>query len=255
MIRVVGRLDIKGENLIKGICLEGLRVIGPPNEFAIKYYNEGIDELIYLDTVASLYGRGNLLRVIEETTMEVFVPLIAGGGIRSVEDMRSVLRVGADRVAINTAALSNPNLISEGANTFGTQCIVLSIAAKKQKEGCWECYVEGGRERTGIDVVEWAQKGVELGAGEILLTSIDRDGTLSGFDTELLAAVARNSKVPVIASGGAGTEEDCALALTKGRADALAIGSILHYNKSNIKTIKSYLDKSGFEVRPQSVPA
>ena len=176
MKRIAARLDIKGNNLIKGICLEGLRVVGAPNAYAEKYYDSGIDELVYIDAVASLYGRNSLIEILESTSKNVFVPLVVGGGIRSLEDMDSLLRAGADRLAINTAAFSNSSLITQGAETYGTQCIVLSIAAKKIREDKWECYTEGGREPTGVDVIDWVKSAEGLGAGEIFLTSIDRDG-------------------------------------------------------------------------------
>ena len=204
MKRIAARLDIKGNNLIKGICLEGLRVVGSPNAYAEKYYDSGIDELVYIDAVASLYGRNSLVEILESTSKNVFVPLVVGGGIRSIEDMDSLLRAGADRLAINTAAFSNSSLITQGAETYGTQCIVLSIAAKKIREDKWECYTEGGREPTGIDVIDWVKNAEGLGAGEIFLTSIDRDGTQSGMDTDLIKKVSNSTSLPVIASGGRG---------------------------------------------------
>ena len=202
MKRIAARLDIKGNNLIKGICLEGLRVVGAPNAYAEKYYDSGIDELVYIDAVASLYGRNSLIEILESTSKNVFVPLVVGGGIRSLEDMDSLLRAGADRLAINTAAFSNSSLITQGAETYGTQCIVLSIAAKKIREDKWECYREGGREPTGVDVIDWVKSAEGLGAGEIFLTSIDRDGTQSGMDTDLIKKVSNSTSLPVIASGG-----------------------------------------------------
>ena len=181
-IRLIARLDIKGPNLIKGIHLEGLRVIGDPQEFAVRYYRQGADELLYMDVVASLYGRNNLSDIVQRAVRNVFVPITVGGGIRNLDDVRHILRCGADKVAINTAAVARPELVREVSRRFGAQCTVLSIEAKQQGPGKWEAYTDNGRERTGLDVVEWARRGAELGAGEILLTSVDREGTRKGFD-------------------------------------------------------------------------
>ena len=199
--RLIPRLDVKGKNLIKGIHLEGLRVIGDPQAFARKYYEDGADELLYVDVVASLYGRNSLHDIVRRTAQDVFVPLTVTGGLRSVDDVREMLRAGADKVGINTAATKRPELIREVARKFGSQCMVLSIEAKRTSAGKWEAFTDNGREPTGLDVVEWAQRGVELGAGEILLTSVDQEGTRDGFDTDLIAAVASVVPVPVIASG------------------------------------------------------
>jgi cyclase len=181
-IRLIARLDIKGPNLIKGVHLEGLRVIGSPNEYALKYYQQGADELIYMDCVASLYGRNSLEEIIQNAAKDVFVPMTVGGGIRSVEDATNLLRCGADKVAVNTAAVANPQLISGISQRFGSQCMVLSIEAKQVGPDKWEVFTDNGRERTGLDVIDWVKKGVDLGAGEILLTSVDREGTRKGFD-------------------------------------------------------------------------
>jgi len=181
-VRLVARLDIKGPNLIKGIHLEGLRVIGAPNEHALRYYQQGADEFIYMDCVASLYGRNNLGDIVQNAVKDVFVPITVGGGIRSVEDATHLLRCGADKVAVNTAAVANPKLISDIARRFGSQCMVLSIEAKQIGPDRWEVFTDNGRERTGLDVVVWVKQGVALGAGEILLTSVDREGTRKGFD-------------------------------------------------------------------------
>lgn len=175
-LRIIPRLDIKGPNLIKGIHLEGLRVMGDPQEFAIRYYEAGADELVYMDIVASLYGRNNLSDIIRRTADQVFIPITVGGGIRSVDDARHILRSGADKVAINTAAIARPELVTEVARRFGSQAMVLSIEAKQVGPGKWEAYTDNGRERTGLDVIEWVKRGVELGAGEVLLTSVDREG-------------------------------------------------------------------------------
>ncbi|MGY4503307.1 cyclase [Bradyrhizobium sp. GM24.11] len=207
-LRIIPRLDIKGKNLIKGVQLEGLRVMGDPQEFALDYYRAGADELVYMDIVASLYGRNNLSDIIRRAADQVFIPITVGGGIRSVDDARHILRSGADKVAINTAAIARPELIGEVARHFGSQAMVLSIEAKQVAQGKWEAYTDNGRERTGLDVLQWARRGVEMGAGEILLTSVDREGTRKGFDIDLISQVSKLATVPVIASGGMGSIED-----------------------------------------------
>lgn len=238
--RIIPRLDVKGPNVVKGIRLEGLRVVGNPAELAKKYYNEGADEILYIDIVASLYERNNLMHIVEQTTAEgVYIPITVGGGIRTIFDIKQILRVGADKVAINTAATRNPNLIKEAARIFGSQCIVGSIEAK-YKNGKWEAYTDNGREETGLDAIEWAKKLVELGAGEILITSVDRDGTEKGYDTELIQKITEAVSVPVIASGGAGSIEDIQKCFET-NCDGLAVGTILHYNKENLQNIKSSL--------------
>lgn len=248
-VRLIARLDIKGENLIKGIQLEGLRVIGNPQEFATSYYNDGIDELIYMDTVASLYGRNNLASIVEYTSENIFVPLTVGGGIRSLADVEKMLRAGADKVAINTAAISNPKLISEVAKTFGAQCMVLSIEAKARGVGQWEAYSDNGREPSGKSVVDWAKQVVEMGAGEILLTSVDREGTRRGFDVELVKAVTDVVSVPVIASGGMGNSGHLLEVVKQGKANAVAMADILHYRRATLSEIRSEASKLGIKVR------
>ncbi|MDB9702524.1 imidazole glycerol phosphate synthase cyclase subunit [Rhodospirillales bacterium] len=248
-LRVVARLDVKGSNLIKGVHLEGLRVIGDPNEHAKKYYAEGADEIIYMDTVASLYGRNNLTDVVQRTVHDVFVPITVGGGIRSVDDAQEILRSGADKVAINTAATSNPELLTQVAQRFGAQCLVLSIEAKQQNDGTWEAYCDNGRERTGLDVIEWAKRGTEIGAGEILLTSIDREGTRKGFDLKLLKAVSDAVTVPVIASGGMGSMEHFAEAVHVGGADAIAMADIIHYERMQLSEIRNTATTMDLNVR------
>jgi cyclase len=231
--RIIPRLDIKGPNLVKGIHLEGLRVLGKPEEFAHYYYENGADELIFIDTVASLYGRNSLLEIIERTAQEIFIPLTVGGGLRSEKDIFNALNAGADKVAINSAAIRDPQLIHRASRAFGSSTIVLSIEAKRQPDGRYLAYTHNGREKTSMEVLGWAQKGVELGAGEILLTSIDRDGTGMGYDLELTGGVARSVDVPVIASGGAGRIEHIRDAVLDGMADAVAIASIIHYGFIN----------------------
>lgn len=251
-IRLIARLDIKGANLIKGVHLEGLRVVGSPNEFARRYYDEGADELIYMDVVASLYGRNNLTQIVRETAEDVFVPLTVGGGVRSVGDVELLLRSGADKVAINTAAVAKPELITEIARRFGSQCMVLSIEAKQSAPGQWEAYTDNGREHTGLSVVEWACRGTELGAGEILLTSVDREGTRKGFDVELVHAVASVADVPVIASGGMGTTAHLVEVVQEGAADAVAIADALHYERSSFAEMRTALEAEGIRVRRPS---
>jgi cyclase len=238
-LRIIPRLDIKGPNLIKGIRLEGLRVIGDPQEHAIRYYEAGADELIYMDIVASLYGRNNLSDIISRAAQNVFIPITVGGGIRSVDDARHILRSGADKVAINTAAIARPDLISEVARRFGSQAMVLSVEAKQVAGGKWEAYADNGRERTGLDVLEWVRRGVELGAGEILLTAVDREGTRSGFDIDLLRAVSAAVPVPVIASGGMGSLDHFLSAAQDGGADAIAMADVLHYKRMSVGDIRA----------------
>lgn len=248
-IRIIARLDIKGPNLIKGIHLEGLRVIGSPGEHALRYYLQGIDELIYMDCVASLYGRNHLGSIVSSSAKDIFVPMTVGGGIRSVDDATQILRAGADKVAINTAAVSNPQLVTEIARRFGSQCMVLSVEAKQVGHERWEVYTDNGRERTGLDVVEWVKRGVALGAGEVLLTSVDREGTRKGFDISLVRAVAAEVSVPVIASGGMGKSEDLVEVVQEGNADAVAMADILHYKRSEVGSIRAVAMAEGLGVR------
>jgi cyclase len=248
-IRIIARLDIKGPNLIKGIHLEGLRVIGSPGEHALRYYLQGIDELIYMDCVASLYGRNHLGSIVSAAAKDIFVPMTVGGGIRSVEDATQILRAGADKVAINTAAVSNPQLVTDIARRFGSQCMVLSVEAKQVGHERWEVYTDNGRERTGLDVVEWVKRGVALGAGEVLLTSVDREGTRKGFDISLVRAVASEVSVPLIASGGMGKPEDLVDVVREGGADAVAMADILHYKRSEVGVIRAVAMAEGLGVR------
>lgn len=247
-IRLIARLDIKGENLIKGVHLEGLRVIGNPQEYARRYYEQGADEIIYMDIVASLYGRSKLVDIVRRTAHDVFVPLTVGGGIRSVDDVRDLLRAGADKVAINTAAVHRPELITEVSRRFGSQCMVLSIEAKQQSPDRWEVYTDCGREKSGLDAIEWAKRGVELGAGEILLTSIDQEGTRKGFDLELLKAIEAISPVPIILSGGYGEPQHLRDAIAYG-ADAVAFADALHYERTPLGTLRNLAADMGARVR------
>ncbi len=248
-IRLIARLDVKGENLIKAIHLEGLRVIGSPNEYALKYYQQGADELIYMDCVASLYGRNNILEIVKDAAKNIFIPMTVGGGIRTIEDVTQILRSGADKVAINTGVVTNPRLITEVARKFGSQCMVLSIEAKQVSQNHWEVYTENGREKTGLDVVEWAKKSVANGCGEILLTSVDREGTRQGFDVDLVLAVTSEVNVPVVASGGMGKPNDLLPVVIEGGAAAVAMADILHYKRSNIGEIRDVAEKAGLGVR------
>ncbi|MDO8652475.1 MAG: imidazole glycerol phosphate synthase cyclase subunit [Undibacterium sp.] len=248
-IRLIARLDIKGPNLIKGIHLEGLRVMGSPNEHALRYYKQGADELIYMDCVASLYGRNHLGDIVKAAAKDIFVPMTVGGGIRSVDDATEILRAGADKVAVNTAAVANPQLITNIARRFGSQCMVLSIEAKKLGPDRWEVYTDNGRERTGLDVIDWVKRGVANGAGEILLTSVDREGTRKGFDTALIKAVSTEVNVPVIASGGMGQPEDLLAVVCEGGADAVAMADILHYKRAEIGDVRAVAANAGLGVR------
>lgn len=236
-IRIIPRLDVKGPNLVKGIHLEGLRVLGKPEEFAQRYYQEGADELIYIDVVASLYGRRNLIEIVKSTAERIFIPLTAGGGVRTIDDIGNLLRAGADKVAINTAAVRNPQFIKKASNVFGSQCIVLSIQANKMADGSYEAFTDNGREKTGRNVFEWVREAVELGSGEVLITSINKEGTGSGYDIELIKKISESVSVPVIACGGAGRVEHFMEAIEHGKADAVCASSILHYHR--LKTIES----------------
>ncbi len=229
-VRIAPRLDIKGPNLVKGIHFEGLRVLGKPEDFARYYYENGADELIYMDAVASLYGRNSLLEIIERTSREIFIPLTVGGGLRTIEDIRKVLRAGADKVSLNTAAIARPEFVHEASRTFGASTIVVSIEAMPVANGRYEAYVNYGRDRTSVDALEWAVQAADLGAGEIMITSIAREGTGQGFDVELVRKVSDQVSVPVIAGGGAGSVDDVRRVITEGRVEAVALASILHYN-------------------------
>lgn len=260
-IRVIPRLDIKGPNLVKGIHLEGLRVLGKPEQFARYYYERGADELVYMDVVASLYNRNSLHDIIERTAREVFIPLTVGGGLRTLADIRDVLRAGADKVSLNTAAIKNPQIIREASLKFGSSTILISIEAIKQPDGRYLAYTDNGREHTGVEVLDWARRVEELGAGEIMLTSIDYEGTGRGYDIELIQMVTDAVTIPVIACGGAGRIDHIREVIASGKADAVAIASMLHYdfirnheveaitaNEGNISFLKS--GKSFSKIEP-----
>ncbi|NMC32790.1 MAG: imidazole glycerol phosphate synthase subunit HisF [Veillonellaceae bacterium] len=247
--RIIPCLDVKNGRVVKGTNFVSLRDAGDPVELAAFYDREMADELVFLDITASSDGRNTMVDVVRRTASQVFIPFTVGGGIRSVEDIRTMLHAGADKVSLNTAAVKNPALIADGAKSFGRQCIVLAVDAKRSGPGRWEVYVNGGRTPTGLDVLEWIKQGVDLGAGEILLTSMDCDGTKDGYDNELNRAVSEMVEVPVIASGGAGSLEHFAEALLKGKADAVLAASVFHYGEFSIRQTKEYLRKQGIEVR------
>lgn len=228
-VRVIPRLDIKGPNLVKGIHLEGLRVLGRPEEFAETYYEQGADELLYMDVVASLYGRNTILDIVERTSRRIAIPLTVGGGLRTLDDIRCVLRAGADKVSLNTAAVRRPEFVREASRRFGSSTIVVSVEAIKISPDRYEAFTDNGREATGVDACEWAAQAAELGAGELLVTSIDREGTGQGFDLELTHRIATSVGIPVIACGGAGRPGHLAEVIQRGRADAVCVASILHY--------------------------
>jgi imidazole glycerol-phosphate synthase subunit HisF len=232
-IRIIPRLDIKGPNLVKGIHLEGLRVLGKPEDFAKLYYEQGADELIYQDTVASLYQRNSLTDIITKTAKNIFIPITVGGGLRTLDDINKVLRAGADKVAINTAAIKNPNFITEASRAFGSSTIVVAVEAIKQSDNSYLAYTDNGREHTGVDAISWAKEAEERGAGEILLTSIDQEGTGNGFDLELIKRVSDLLTIPVIAHGGAANGTHISASIKDSGADAVAIASMLHYAALN----------------------
>ena len=247
--RIIPCLDVKAGRVVKGTNFVGLRDAGDPVELAALYDLEGADELVFLDITASVEERKAMLDVINKTAGQVFMPLTVGGGISTVDDIRNALRAGADKTSVNSAAVKNPQLLAEGANLFGSQCIVLAIDARRCGENKWEVYVHGGRTPTGIDAIEWAKQGVALGAGEILLTSMDADGTKNGYDIPLTKAVSEAVNVPVIASGGAGKLEDFYEVLAEGGADAVLAASVFHYKTFTIQEVKEYLRDRGIEVR------
>ncbi len=229
-IRIIARLDIKGPNLVKGIHLEGLRVLGKPEDFAQHYYEQGADELFYQDVVASLYNRNSLKDIITTTAKKSFIPLTVSGGIRCLQDISEVLRAGADKVCINTAAIKSPSFIKEASLKYGSSTIVVSIEAIKQKDGNYMAFVDNGREYTGKEVLRWAQEVQELGAGEIVITSVDKEGTGLGYDLELIKKISTNVNIPVIAHGGPGKMDHIVKGVTEGLVDALALASIIHYD-------------------------
>ncbi len=247
--RVIPCLDVTNGRVVKGVSFVDLRDAGDPVELAAHYDAAGADELVFLDITASSDGRATMVDVVEATARQVFIPLTVGGGLRTPDDVYRMLRAGADKCSLNTAAVQNPELICESAARFGSQCIVLAIDAKRRADGGWEVYTHGGRRPTGLDAVAWARRGVELGAGEILLTSMDADGQQDGYDVALTAAVATAVPVPVIASGGAGRLEHLAEVLTDGQADAALAASIFHYGQFTVAEAKAHLRAHGLPVR------
>ena len=247
-IRIIPRLDIKGSNVINTIQLEGLRTVGLPNDLAKDYYIQGADELLIIDQVASLYKRDHIVELIKIFVKEIFIPITVGGGVKSLDDARIILRSGADKIAINTAAVENPNLISQLANEFGRQCVVVSIPCKMNENKKWEVYTHGAREKTGLEVIEWAKKVIDLGAGEILVTSIDRDGLRSGFDLKLMEKFNLIDNVPIIASGGLGKSSHVSDLFSISNCDAIASADYLHMKRGKIIDLKNIL-KSKFLIR------
>tara|TARA_Y100000992_G_scaffold256754_1_gene190356 strand:- start:5343 stop:6101 length:759 start_codon:yes stop_codon:yes gene_type:complete len=247
--RIISRIDIKNEYVIKGIQLEGLRKVGMPNDMALKYYNEGIDEIIFMDAVASYYDRNSLSKIIDIATNNIFVPITVGGGIRNINDINTLLKIGADKVAINTAAVKNPLFIKKASKIFGSQCIVSSIEAKKIDKEKWYVYFDNGREATNIDVIDWAKEVQKMGAGEILITSIDNEGTKKGFDYELNKSVSESVSIPVISSGGASSSGDILKLFNSTEVEAVALASILHFNLNSINSIKRSLLANKVNIR------
>ena len=248
--RISPCLDVKNGRGVKGVNFVNLRDAGDPVECAIEYDKKGADELVLLDISATNEGRGTMIDIVSRVANSIFIPFTVGGGIRTTEDFKELLRAGADKISVNSAAVRNPDLINEAAYKFGSQCVVCAIDAKRREQGGWEVYLNGGRLSTGIDAVAWAQEAVSRGAGEILLTSMDCDGKKTGYDLELTRAVSERVGVPVIASGGAGALEHFYDALTVGKADAVLAASLFHFNEIPIETLKAYLSERGIPVRP-----
>lgn len=247
-IRIIPKLEVKNENLIKGIHLEGLRIVGQPETAALSYARDGADELIYIDLVASLYQRENWINIVQRTAEKIYIPLTVGGGIRSVNDTKVFLRAGADKVAVNTGIVNQPKLITEIARKFGSQAMVASLEVQKKPDGNYEIYTDCGRTPTGLNPVNWAEQAVDRGAGEILLTFIHRDGTYQGYDLKLLQQIAGRVKIPVIASGGAGSAAHLEAAVKAG-ADGLAVASMLHFQKTTVSKLKKQLRGKKINIR------
>ncbi|HET9112602.1 MAG TPA: imidazole glycerol phosphate synthase subunit HisF [Burkholderiales bacterium] len=247
--RIIPCLDVSAGRVVKGVHFVGLRDAGDPVEIARRYDREGADELAFLDITASIEQRDLILPIIEAVASEVFIPLTVGGGVREVNDVRRLLNAGADKVSINTTAVTNPRIVADAAARFGSQCIVVAIDAKANENGDWEVFIHGGRTATGLDAIDWAVKMQALGAGEILLTSIDRDGTKSGFNIPLTSAVAEAVSIPVIASGGVGTLQHLSDGILLGRADAVLAASIFHFGEYSVQDAKEHMKRNGIEVR------
>lgn len=248
-IRIIARIDVKNEFVVKGIHLEGLRKVGDPNELAKRYYKEGIDEIIFMDAVAAYYDRNSLSDIIEKACKDVFVPITVGGGIRTIEDIQMALNSGADKVAINTKGIQDPEFLAQASKIFGSQCIIASVVAKKTGENSWESYIENGREPTGLDVIKWIEKVEALGVGEIMLTSLDMEGTKKGFELELYQAIADKVTIPIISSGGMGTSVHATTLLENAAVDAIATASVMHYGLETIHNIKASFINNNLKVR------
>ena len=244
-VRIIPRLDIKGPNVVKPVMTEALRIVGNPRELAYRYYKERADEIVYMDIVASLYGRNLDLDQLKTVTEGIFIPITVGGGIRSIGDINNALRAGADKVAINTNAISHPEFLKEAVETFGAQCIVLAVDAKKQPNAKYEPYTDGGREKTGKEVVPWVKKAIEMGVGEIMVASIDKEGTKEGYDLELIKSITSFAPVPVIVHGGAGSMDSIFEVINEGSADAICASTIFHYKEQTIGKVKKYLNGKG----------
>ncbi len=247
--RIIPCLDVKNGRVVKGVSFVNLRDAGDPVECAAAYDQQGADELVLLDIMASHEGRGTMIDIVSRVAEQVFIPFTVGGGIRTVEDFTVMLRAGADKISVNSAAVRNPDLINEAAYKFGSQCVVCAIDAKRKAEGGWEVYLNGGRVPTGIDAVQWAEEAQQRGAGEILLTSMDCDGQKTGYDVALTRAVSEAVGIPVIASGGAGKAEHFLDVLTEGKADAVLAASLFHFNELPVPVLKQYLKENGISVR------
>jgi len=247
--RIIPCLDVTNGRVVKGVNFVELRDAGDPVEIARRYDEQGADEITFLDITATSDGRDLILHIIEEVASQVFIPLTVGGGVRTVDDVRRLLNAGADKISVNSTAVANPQMVQEAAHKFGSQCIVVAIDAKRGAQGGWEVFTHGGRKATGLDVVEWAKKMESLGVGEILLTSMDRDGTKSGFDLELTSAVSNAVSIPVIASGGVGGLQDLADGIKVGKADAVLAASIFHYGQHTVQEAKQFMAGQGIPMR------
>lgn len=248
--RIIPCLDVKNGRVVKGVSFVGLRDAGDPVECAVEYDKKGADELVLLDITATHEGRGTMLDIVSRVANSIFIPFTVGGGIRTLDDFKELLRAGADKISVNSAAVRNPDLINAAAQKFGSQCVVCAIDAKRRPQGGWEVYLNGGRLPAGIDAVQWAREAERRGAGEILLTSMDCDGQKTGYDIELTRAVSEGADIPVIASGGAGALEHFYDAFTKGQADAVLAASLFHFGEIPIADLKRYLAQKGIPVRP-----
>jgi imidazole glycerol-phosphate synthase subunit HisF len=247
-IRIIPRLEVKGENVVKGICMEGLRVVGKPHDLCETYYLQGADEILFIDIVASLYNRNHLHELVSRSTEKIFLPVCVGGGVRSMDDFRALLRAGADKISINTQAVRTPEIITQASRVFGAQAVIVSIQAKRQSDGSWEVYNENGREKTDLDAVDWAEEVVRRGAGEILLTSVDRDGTRDGLDFDLIERVIDRVTVPIVVGGGVGSIQDITRAAEIG-ASGITVANLLHFKRTTIAEIKDAMLDQGVAVR------